>query len=107
MASTFLKIQMSRYSPRGKIPPRLMLNFLSGMMESSVISSTTPSPLQVGQAPYGELKEKLLGAGSSYDKPVFGSIKNFEKWCTLPASSKNMMTPLPSFNAVFTDWPMR
>ncbi len=33
-----LKIQMSRNSPSGAMPPRLMLSFLSGMMVSSVIS---------------------------------------------------------------------
>src|SRR5690349_22038812 len=55
MASTFLNIQMSRYSPKGRMPPLAMLNFLSGITDSSVISSITPIPLQVGQAPYGEL----------------------------------------------------
>ncbi len=65
IASTFLKIQMSRYSPRGKIAPRLMLFDLSGITDSSVISSICPRPLHSGQAPYGELNEKLFGAGSS------------------------------------------
>ncbi len=51
MASIFLKIQMSRYSPNGKIAPRLMLKLLSGITESSVISSICPNPLQTGQAP--------------------------------------------------------
>src|SRR5690606_522472 len=65
MASIFLKIQISRYSPSGNIPPRLMLSFLSGMTDSSVISSTCPNPWHTGQAPYGELKENAFGAGSS------------------------------------------
>ena len=64
-ASICLKIQMSRYSPSGAIPPRRILILLSGIMDSSVISCISPRPLQVGQAPYGELNEKEFGAGSS------------------------------------------
>src|SRR5687768_13239457 len=65
IASIFLKIQISRYSPKGKIPPLLMLIEVSGITDSFVISSICPKPLQVGQAPYGELNENVLGAGSS------------------------------------------
>ena len=50
-ASTFLKIHISRYPPRGSIPPRLMLKFLSGIMDASVISSIWPRPLHTGHAP--------------------------------------------------------
>ena len=49
--SNCLNIQSSRYSPIGAMAPRIMLKERSGMTESSVISSTTPRPLQQGQAP--------------------------------------------------------
>jgi len=32
-------------------------------------SMRSPSPVQVGQAPWGLLKEKLRGAGSSMEMP--------------------------------------
>ena len=49
--SNCLKIHSSRYSPIGAIAPRIILSERSGITESSVISSTTPRPLQQGQAP--------------------------------------------------------
>ena len=64
-ASSLLNTQISRYSPSGARPPRVMLRLRSGISRSSSISCTWPRPVQVGQAPYGLLKEKLLGAGSS------------------------------------------
>ena len=52
-------------SPNGAIPPPLTLKLVSGINKSMSIAYTFPNPLQVGQAPYGELKEKLLGEGVS------------------------------------------
>ena len=41
-----------------------MLIELLGITFSISISLITPNPLHLGQAPSGELKEKILGAGS-------------------------------------------
>ncbi len=37
--------------------------------------ASMPSPLQWGQAPFGELNEKVCGAGSSNAMPVEGHIR--------------------------------
>ncbi|VVC71622.1 Uncharacterised protein [uncultured archaeon] len=42
-----------------------MLRDLSGMMRSGSKSIFTPKPLQVSQAPKGELKENMRGWSSS------------------------------------------
>lgn len=50
--------------PSGTIPPSAIDLLLSGMIFSTSTILTVPSPLQQGQAPRGELNEKLWGAGS-------------------------------------------
>src|SRR5215218_944765 len=60
---TCLKIYASRSLPSGAMPPSLMLRFSSGKMALRFTVYTCPKPLHVGQAPYGELKEKELGDG--------------------------------------------
>jgi hypothetical protein len=47
------------------MPPSLMLKDVSGITASIFTLNIVPKPLQVGQAPYGELNEKELGEGSS------------------------------------------
>ncbi len=61
--SNCLKIQEALYSPRGIKPPLLIEIFGFGIILDKLISFITPSPLQLGQAPFGELNEKLLGSG--------------------------------------------
>ena len=63
MTSNCLKIQVFFCSPMGTIPPFLIDRVLSGMIFFRLISFTVPNPLQTGQAPLGELNEKLLGSG--------------------------------------------
>src|SRR6185295_5231739 len=46
----------------------------SGMTRSGSISSRVPSPVQAGQAPWGELNEKLRGSSSSIVKPSYGQV---------------------------------
>ena len=46
----------------GMSPPLLMLSFGSIILSMSIIE-TRPKPWHLGQAPFGELKEKLLGSG--------------------------------------------
>ena len=48
--------------------------------ESGSISNLKPSPVQVEQAPWGELKEKLRGWGSSMEIPQSGQAKLREKF---------------------------
>ena len=50
-ASIFLKTHISLYSPRGNIPPRLILKLSSSIIFSFKILSSTPSPLQESHQP--------------------------------------------------------
>ena len=80
-----------------------MLSFWSGMTFVRSISFTVPSPLHFGQAPSGELNEKMLGAASPYEMPDTGSISRFEKLRTAPVSlSMIISAPSPCFMAVST-----
>ena len=47
----------------------------SGMTFFRSISSTSPKPPHSGQAPLGELNEKVFGSGSGNDWPDSGHIK--------------------------------
>jgi hypothetical protein len=54
------------WAPRhGAIAPPLIDKSVSGMTSSGSISNVVPNPSHVSHAPYGELNEKLRGAGSS------------------------------------------
>ena len=46
----------------------------SGMTRSGSISSFVPRPVQAGQAPCGELNEKLRGSSSSIVVPSYGQV---------------------------------
>ena len=63
MSKSCLKIQDVFCSPMGFIPPLLMDIGLSGMTVLRFTFGNLPKPLQVGQAPFGELNEKELGSG--------------------------------------------
>ena len=80
-----------------------MLRLVLGTTFFISISLTIPSPLHLGQAPSGELNEKILGAGSPYERPETGSMRRLEK---LRASSLSLSiiitTPSPCFMAVET-----
>ena len=52
---------------QGATAPSRMESEASGTTRSSSNSSKTPRPSQVPQAPWGELKEKLLGLTSGSD----------------------------------------
>src|SRR5690606_493774 len=61
---------------------------------------TTPSPLQCGQAPYGELNEKVLGDGSSYEIPFSVSIRCLLYcWMVSLSCSCTNKSPLPKCSA--------
>src|SRR3989344_9707958 len=60
-----------------------------------------PRPLQSGQAPYGELKEKRRGSISGNEKPSFGQahladMRNSSSSCFFSAMSLNRSTMSPS-----------
>ena len=63
-ASSCQKMSKFFCLPKGTMPPSAMHCRRLGMTFSKSISLMVPSPLQRGQAPCGELNEKLLGAGS-------------------------------------------
>ena len=61
-------ISLSKYlnlaPPHGASAPSLRESVSSGTTSSGSTSNLVPSPVQTGQAPYGELKEKSLGTSS-------------------------------------------
>ena len=59
---------------QGTSAPALMLRDLSGMIRSGSMTSCVPRPVQVGQAPCGELNEKLRGSSSSIVVPSYGQL---------------------------------
>src|SRR2546426_7214697 len=58
----------------GASAPADRLLFRSGMRRFGSNSSLVPSPVHVGQAPCGELNEKLRGSSSSIVKPSYGQL---------------------------------
>ncbi len=58
----------------GASAPALMLRVRSGITRSGSMTSCVPSPVQVGQAPCGELNEKLRGSSSSIVVPSYGQL---------------------------------
>src|SRR2546427_8051320 len=71
------RFQYSRRAPaQGAMAPSSMERSSFGTISSGSTSSRVPSPSQVGQAPYGELNEKFLGASSSKEIPAYmhGSV---------------------------------
>ena len=88
----------------GAIAPSLMLKFGSGTTRSISTSYFVPRPKQVSHAPYGELKEKFLGASSSKLVPHLGHAKC---WLTVigspPSTSSISATPSASRSAVSSE----
>ena len=58
----------------GTSAPDARLFDRSGTTRAGSISSLVPSPVQDGQAPCGELNEKLRGSSSSIVKPSYGQL---------------------------------
>ena len=55
--------------PLAVIAPSIMLSDGLGMISSGSTRSWSPSPVQVGHAPYGLLKENSRGVSSSIEIP--------------------------------------
>ena len=67
------------------------------MTSSGSTSSRVPRPSQVGQAPYGELKEKFRGASSSKLIPQCVQASACEKVCrSSPSCVCTAMVAMPS-----------
>ena len=64
-----------RNLPSGSTAPSRSESFMSGMIFPTSNTASSPKPLQWGQAPCGELNEKVCGAGSSKATPVEGHIR--------------------------------
>ena len=58
----------------GAMAPSATLRLRSGMSRAGSNSLRTPSPVHAGQAPWGELKEKLRGSSSSMVVPSMGQL---------------------------------
>ena len=56
-----------------RAPPATLLA-RSGITRSGSMTSWVPIPVQVGQAPWGELNEKLRGSSSSIVVPSYGQL---------------------------------
>ncbi len=82
------------------MPPSAMDLFLSGMMVSISISSNTPKPVQVSQAPNGLLKENILGDSSSIDTLCSGQAYFCENSITSPPITSTITKPSVEFIAV-------
>ena len=61
---------------------------------SGSTSKRVPSPSQLGQAPYGELKLKLRGASSSNDSPHVGQARCWLK-VRVSSSERRLVRPGP------------
>jgi hypothetical protein len=70
MFSICLKIQLLFCSPSGTIPPFLIEIVSSGITFLRLISFVIPKPLQASQAPFGELKENVLGSKKTQQEPA-------------------------------------
>ncbi len=71
-ASKYMREMLSPLTfpqPEAVMPPSRMERLGFGMISSGSMSICVPSPVQVGQAPAGLLKEKSLGASSSMEMP--------------------------------------
>ena len=78
---------LSAERAQGRMPPSLMES--SGSNTARVSTSLMkPRPLQAGQAPCGELKEKECGSISAKDCPVAGSTRRSEKKTSSFSSSR-------------------
>ena len=75
-------------------PPSAMERCLSGIIRSTSNSILYPSPKQVGQAPNGLLKEKLLGSISPILIPQSGQEKLSENWIGSPSITSTVISPL-------------
>src|SRR5690606_9350086 len=76
MVSSCLKTHELLYSPSGAKPPALIESFGFGIIFLRLIWLIVPNPLHAGQAPFGELNEKLFGSGFGYEIPDVGHIKS-------------------------------
>ena len=75
---------------------------MSGITLFKLISFVIPNPLQPLQAPFGELKEKVLGSGLGYAIPVVGHINSLLKYLGLLSSTSITIKILsPEYKAVF------
>ena len=92
---------------QGAIAPSAIDCSGSGITSSGSTSNVVPSPSHVSHAPYGELNEKLRGAGSSYDVWHTGHARC---WLNVINSGSlsgltisNSATPSASCNAVSSE----
>ena len=60
---------------QGRIAPSLSVSDGSGTISSGSISICEPSPVQRGQAPWGELKENIRGSSSGIEVPQCRHMK--------------------------------
>ena len=88
---------------QGRMAPSSSERFLSGTTSMGSISDLVPSPVQSGQAPWGELKLKVLGSISSMLVPQTGQAKCSLNSDSSPSTIEIRTIPPASFNAVSTE----
>ena len=77
---------------QGRIAPSPRESDGSGTISSGSISICEPRPVQRGQAPWGELKEKMRGSSSGIEVPQCRQAKRSEKVLTSPVSTISRST---------------
>ncbi len=89
---------------QGRIAPSPTDSEGSGTISSGSISICEPSPVQRGQAPWGELNENTRGSSSARPGPCSGQANFSEKVIVWPSSTSSMSTsPSASATAVSTE----
>src|SRR3989339_576999 len=87
---------------QGLMAPSSIDKFGSGITSAGSISNFVPSPSHSGQAPKGELNEKVRGSISGILMPQSG-----QAWCSLNIFSvpfiMTFISPLDSLSAVSTE----
>ena len=88
---------------QGTSAPSAIETLGSGTSRSGSISSCAPRPVQRGQAPCGELKEKIRGCSSGSETPCSGQANFSLKSMVSPSTTSTATSPSASAAAVSTD----
>src|SRR6516162_3466240 len=97
-------VQVPAASPSGASAPCSSVRLGSGTTRAASTLSVVPSPSHDGQAPYGELNEKLRGWGSSTLVPHLGHAAPWlNRRSGRPPSGATATSPLPSLSAASSE----
>src|SRR6266403_3211548 len=101
-ANSSVRFRMAEEEP-GPRPPSKSGRVQSVTTFAGSKSYFEPSPLQAGQAPYGELKLKERGSNCGTLMPQSGHANFSENVKSFPPTTATVTNPEASFNAVAMD----